>query len=100
MLQIYTRDFINFEFISFPVFNIADCAITIGVILFVLYFILDYVKFIKSEKAKIKLNEIDKTKEAEQFNEELGKYIQKNENNKVGQDSQSSKSNDKEKMSK
>jgi signal peptidase II len=29
----YVRDFLNFEFINFPVFNIADCSLTI-----VLYF--------------------------------------------------------------
>ncbi len=95
----YVRDFINFEFISFPVFNIADCAITIGVILLVLYFVLDYIKFIKSEKKKIKeikLEEIDKTKEAEQFNDELGKIIQKSRKDKASSSGQKSKADEKE----
>lgn len=30
-------DFLNFEFFSFPVFNVADCCITIGVVLFVIF---------------------------------------------------------------
>lgn len=35
-------DFLHFEFFpSFPVFNIADCAIVLGAVLLALYFILD-----------------------------------------------------------
>ena len=38
-------DFLHFEFFpSFPVFNIADCAIVVGAGLLILYFILDAVK--------------------------------------------------------
>jgi len=36
----YVRDFIKLEFINFPVFNIADIAITVGVILLCVYFII------------------------------------------------------------
>lgn len=37
-------DFLHFEFFpSFPVFNVADCAIVVGAGLLILYFILDYV---------------------------------------------------------
>ena len=32
-------DFLNFEFIDFPVFNVADCCITVGVVLWILYVI-------------------------------------------------------------
>lgn len=35
-------DFLHFEFFpSFPVFNIADCAIVVGAVLLALYFIID-----------------------------------------------------------
>lgn len=37
-------DFIHLEFMEFPVFNIADCAIVIGAGLLVLYFVMDIIK--------------------------------------------------------
>ena len=37
-------DFLNFQFIDFPVFNIADIAVCVGVGLLFLYFILDTIK--------------------------------------------------------
>lgn len=44
-------DFIYFEFFpSFPVFNIADCAIVVGTGLLLLYFLIDYVREAKKEK--------------------------------------------------
>ena len=36
----YVRDFINLEFMEFPVFNIADICLTVGVGLFMLYIII------------------------------------------------------------
>lgn len=38
----YVRDFISFDFISFPTFNVADCALTVGVFLFAFYYIFIY----------------------------------------------------------
>ena len=51
----YVRDFINFEFISFPVFNFADVALTIGVITMIIYFLFFYSKeekLVKKDKEK------------------------------------------------
>lgn len=36
----YVRDFINLEFMDFPVFNVADACLTIGVVFFILYIII------------------------------------------------------------
>ena len=46
-------DFLQLEFWpDFPVFNIADCAIVCGAALFVLYFLLDLFREIKSRDRK------------------------------------------------
>jgi signal peptidase II len=42
-------DFLHFEFIDFPVFNVADCAIVVGALLLVLYFAVDMYKESKEE---------------------------------------------------
>ncbi len=47
----YVRDFINFQFINFPVFNFADVALTVGTIIMLVYFL-----FFFSKEEKI-LNE-------------------------------------------
>ncbi len=51
-------DFLHFEFWpQFPVFNVADCSIVIGVGLLILYFIVDTVNEYKSKKLGLKENE-------------------------------------------
>ena len=47
----YVRDFLHFEFMpNFPVFNIADVCLTVGVLLFVAYVIVEIVKYYKKKK--------------------------------------------------
>lgn len=50
----YVRDFINFDFMNFPVFNVADICLTVGIILLFIYFIFFYSKeekLLKTESA-------------------------------------------------
>lgn len=46
----HVRDFIYFELIDFPVFNIADSCLTIGCVLVIIYVIIYYVKDYKKNK--------------------------------------------------
>ncbi|MGN1200932.1 MAG: signal peptidase II [Candidatus Caccovivens sp.] len=49
----YVRDFIQFDFWkSFPVFNFADVALTVGVVLFLVYLLIYFLKNRKTEKPK------------------------------------------------
>jgi signal peptidase II len=54
-------DFIEFAFIDFPIFNVADIAVCVGVGLYALYIVLDEVKAYKQRKAE--KTAIDKTEE-------------------------------------
>ncbi len=46
----YVRDFIDFQFMNFPVFNFADLALTIGTIIMLVYFLF----FFSKEEEKLK----------------------------------------------
>ena len=74
----YVRDFINFEFINFPVFNFADVGLTIGVILLIIYFIFIYTKEMKLEENKEK-DEVENTKVIDFSNQPM--LDENNENN-------------------
>ena len=53
-------DFLHFEFWpTFPVFNIADCAIVIGVALLILYFTVDTVKELKSKMSQTPVKAVE-----------------------------------------
>lgn len=56
----YVRDFIQFDFWqTFPIFNFADVALCVGVVLFIIYLIIYFVKTKKKEKIKEDKNEKD-----------------------------------------
>ena len=40
----YVRDFVNFDFVTWGIFNIADTFITIGCVLYAIYFVIELVK--------------------------------------------------------
>ena len=50
------RDYIHLQFMTFPVFNIADICLTIGVILAIIYFIFIYPRIEKRRVQEIKDN--------------------------------------------
>lgn len=50
----YVVDFLEFKFISFPVFNFADCLITTGSAIFIIYLIYDMIIDYKKQKEQNK----------------------------------------------
>lgn len=65
----YVRDFIYFKIINFPVFNVADISLTIGVVLMFVYII-----FFSSKKD-------EKSKEQKVLAEQTGKLDDENKSN-------------------
>lgn len=54
----YVRDFIQFDFWkSFPIFNFADVALCVGVVLFVIYLLIYFIKNSKEKKQLEKKND-------------------------------------------
>ena len=68
----YVRDFINFQFMDFPVFNVADIALTVGIIIMVRYFIFIYSK--EDKKMQTITVQIEKFKDMSEV-EKLDKEI-------------------------
>lgn len=48
----YVTDFLEFTFIKFPVFNFADCLITVGAAVAIIYLVYDIIVSVKKEKAE------------------------------------------------
>ena len=77
----YVRDFIYFELINFAIFNVADSALTIGVILFAIFVI--FFSDGKKNKKQTKLNgdAIIKKETSLDMNEEINVIDNTSENN-------------------
>ena len=75
----YVRDFINFMFINFPVFNFADVSLAFGVIIVAIYFLFYYSK----EEARINGNNenIKKNSENNEKNDKKDEIIIENQKN-------------------
>lgn len=50
----YVIDFLEFTFIDFPVFNFADCLVTVGAAAAIVYLIYDIVVTVKKDRAEKK----------------------------------------------
>lgn len=54
----YVIDFLRFDFIEFPIFNVADSFITVGAVLMCVYLVIDTIQEERAKKAqKVKDNE-------------------------------------------
>lgn len=78
----YVRDFINFQFIDFPVFNVADISLTIGIIIMIIYFVFIYSK----EDRKIAMSKVEVEKlldmsEVEKIDEEISRLESNKDSN-------------------
>lgn len=75
----YVRDFINFDFMNFPVFNVADICLTVGIILLFIYFIFFYSK----EEKLLKTESVSAISSSTNSNESSEEDLQKSSNEKV-----------------
>jgi len=65
----YVRDFIEFEFMNYAIFNFADACLTVGTILLLVYLVCNYSS---DEKAKLeKAKQEEEAKKAEETAEEV-----------------------------
>lgn len=53
----YVTDFLEFTFIKFPVFNFADCLITVGAAVAIIYLVYDIIVSVKKEKVEKSVKE-------------------------------------------
>ena len=61
-------DFLEFGFIDFPVFNVADCAVCVGAFMIVVYFVMDFIRDYRRENHMSKMATDIATTEAEDKN--------------------------------
>ena len=79
----YVRDFINFQFFNFPVFNFADIAVTASIVLMVIYLIFFYPKEGDSKKKPQKEGNTQENPQNKQQNSENNEIIVENEEKDV-----------------